>query len=171
MKHSALGRWISGLRDPRGDALPDGLDPIERDAVDSAVGFSAEHARRYLATDGVDDGWAGPRPILLLYTRGRRSGSWRRNPLLYVDLDGVVHVVGSKGGAPGQPSWFLNLVDAPDVHVRIGASFSPARAEVLTTEERSDAWPLIVERYPMFGEYQESSTRVIPVIRLVIGSE
>lgn len=169
MTHSALGEWIRALRTPRGDELPTDLDPIERDAVDSAVGFSAEHSRRYLATDGSDDGWAGPRPILLLYTRGRHSGAWRRNPLLYVEIDGVAHIVGSKGGAPGQPSWFLNLVAAPDVHVRIGSTFGPARAEVLDSHERDAVWLEIVGRYPMFAEYQAASPRVIPVIRLVRG--
>ncbi len=103
--------WIAKLREPVEVAASVELHPIERDAIDSAVPFAAEHARRYIATGGKDDGWEGPRPILLLYTTGRRSGDVRRNPLLYLEHENERYIVGSKGGAPAHPLWFLNLRD------------------------------------------------------------
>ncbi len=142
------------------------LDPIERDAIDSAVPFAAEHARRYIATAGKDDGWEGPRPILLLYTTGRRSGDIRRNPLLYLEHEAERFVVGSKGGAAAHPLWFSNLLAQPQVHVRVDADFYPAVAEVLSPEERARIWPTLTQRYEMFADYQARTEREIPLARL-----
>jgi deazaflavin-dependent oxidoreductase (nitroreductase family) len=166
--HSDLGTWIAGLREPTPAAtLADALDDIDREALDSAVGFAAEHARRYVATGGADDGWEGPRPILLLYTTGRRSGRARRNPLLYVDHDGSRYLVASKGGASRHPEWYLNLVATPTVHVRVGAEVYEAEARPLPPDDRALLWPEIVARYPMFGDYQRTTDREIPVVQLV----
>ena len=168
MSARPFDEWIAALENlGRPTELPAGLDPIEAHAVDSAVGFAAEHARRYVASGGLDDGWAGPRPILLLYTRGRRSGTIRRNPLLYFDHGGVRLVVGSKGGDPGHPSWYLNLAEEPRVHVRVMDAFYAATAETLPLEERAAAWPALVAEYPMFERYQRRASRTIPLVRLV----
>jgi deazaflavin-dependent oxidoreductase (nitroreductase family) len=158
--------WTAKLKEPF-DAKPTvELDPIERGAVDSAVPFAAEHARRYIATGGQDDGWDGPRPILLLYTTGRRSGDTRRNPLLYLEHEGARYVVGSKGGYATHPLWFSNLVADPRVHVRVDADFYAAVAEILDPDERARLWPVLTARYPMFAEYQAHTERAIPLVRL-----
>ena len=64
-EHSNLGAWVARLRtaDPA-LTLKDSLDEIDRVSLDNAAGFAAEHARRYVATDGADDGWDSPRPIV-----------------------------------------------------------------------------------------------------------
>ncbi|HTO58824.1 MAG TPA: nitroreductase/quinone reductase family protein [Pseudomonadales bacterium] len=153
-------------RDPFDSTSAIELDPIERDAIDSAVPFAAEHARRYIATAGKDDGWDGPRPILLLYTTGRRSGDIRRNPLLYLEHEGARYIVGSKGGYATHPLWFLNLVAEPNVHIRVDADFYAAIAEVLEPDERARLWPTLTARYPMFADYQAHTERAIPLVRL-----
>ncbi len=158
--------WIANLREQTELDADATLDPIERDAIDSAVPFAAEHARRYIATAGRDDGWDGPRPILLLYTTGRRSGDIRRNPLLYFEHEGERFVIGSKGGDASHPLWFGNLVAEPSVHVRIGADFYPAIAEVLPSAERGKIWPPLTAKYEMFTGYQARTEREIPLIRL-----
>ena len=167
-EHSNLGAWIARLRqeDPTA-TLKDTLDRIDRDALDNAVGFAAEHARRYVATDGADDGWEGPRPILLLYTTGRRSGRTRRNPLLYFEHDGMRYLIGSKGGDDRHPEWYLNLCAEPRVHVRVMADVYEAEARTLGTAERAALWPELVARYPMFADYQATTGRQIPVVQLV----
>jgi deazaflavin-dependent oxidoreductase (nitroreductase family) len=165
--HSNLGAWIRRLR--QADAtltLKDSLDEIDRIALDNAVGFAAEHARRYVATDGADDGWDGPRPILILYTTGRRSGAIRRNPLLYVEHETHRYLIGSKGGNDRHPDWYLNLVAEPRVHVRVLAEVYEAQARTLDADERAELWPQIVARYPMFDDYQRATLRPIPVVRL-----
>ena len=167
-RSSNLGAWIAALRERDPDAsLKDTLDAIDRDALDNAVGFAAEHARRYVATDGADDGWQGPRPILLLYTTGRRSGRIRRNPLLYFEHAGRRYVIGSKGGDDRHPEWYLNLRDEPAVHVRVMADVYEADARTLAAAEREALWPDLVARYPMFDEYQAETERPIPVVELV----
>lgn len=165
--NSDLGTWIRRLRDPDPDlTLRERLDEIDRVALDSAVGFAAEHTRRYIATDGQDDGWDGPRPILIVYTTGRRSGHLRRNPLLYVERNGVRHLIASNGGADADPQWYRNLVADPRVHVRVGAEVYAATARTLTDAERNRLWPGLVRDYPMFADYQAATERPIPVVAL-----
>lgn len=165
--NSNLGAWIAQLRqaDPS-RTLKDSLDEIDRVALDNAVGFAAEHARRYVATDGEDDGWAGPRPILILYTTGRRSGQIRRNPLLFFEQDGERYLIGSKGGDDRHPEWYLNLVAEPRVHVRVMAEVYEADARTLEHDERAALWPELVASYPMFDDYQRATARAIPVVQL-----
>ncbi len=165
--NSNLGAWIADLGRPDPSAAPQvRLDDVDRLAIDNAVGFAAEHARRYVATGGVDDGWRGPRPILILYTTGRRSGRLRRNPVLFVDHDGVRHVIASLGGADSHPQWYLNLVAEPRVSVRVGDEVHAAVARTLDPDERQRFWPILVDRYPMFADYQAATDRRIPVVAL-----
>lgn len=160
--------WIAGLREPAQEPTPDAidLDPIERDALDSAVPFAAEHARRYIASAGKDDGWSGPRPILLLYTVGRTTGAVRRNPVLYLEHGGDRIVIGSKGGDAAHPQWYTNLVANPNVHIRVDDDFYAAFAEVLTGDERFAVWPVLTAKYEMFAAYQQRTERTIPLVRL-----
>ena len=164
---SNLGAWISRLvaSDPTA-SLKDTVDAIDREALDNAVGFAAEHTRRYIATDGADDGWEGPGPILILYTTGRRSGQVRRNPLLYFDHDGERYLIGSKGGDHRHPEWYLNLVAKPTVHVRVAAELYRATPSTVDPTKRAVLWPELTARYPMFAEYQLATDRLIPVVHL-----
>lgn len=165
-KQSNLGQWKSKLEDAGGGGLKDDLDEIDRNALDNARGFAAEHTRRYIATDGADDGWEGPRPILILYTTGRRSGALRRNPLLYFDHQGTRYVVGSVGGGPKHPEWYLNLTADPTVHVRVMDEVYRATARTISPEERAVVWPELVANYPVFGEYEAKTDRQIPLVEL-----
>jgi deazaflavin-dependent oxidoreductase (nitroreductase family) len=163
-----LREWTRRLRDRHTDitTLP-GLDPIERDAQDSPVGFAAEHARRYIASNGADDGWDGPRPILLLYTRGRRSGLYRRIPLLYFEHNGAVHVIGSAGGSDNSPAWHRNIEADPRVYARIMDRFFAARAVSLEGAERTTVFNELIKSYPVHAEYQRRTSRLIPIVRIV----
>lgn len=160
--------WIAGMREPIDGSVATEveLDPVERDALDSAVPFAAEHARRYIASAGHDDGWDGPRPILLLYTVGRTSGLVRRNPVLFFDHGGERYIIGSKGGDAAHPQWFTNLVANPNVHIRVDADFYAATADVLDDGERAEVWPALTEQYEMFAAYQLRTERQIPLVRL-----
>ena len=159
--------WISNLGESVAATFDEAaLDPIERDAVDGSVPFAAQHAGRYIATAGQDDGWDGPRPILLLYTIGRKSGTIRRNPLLFFEHAGGRYITGSKGGDPVDPSWFINLQANPNVHIRIDAEFFAVHAEVVGGDERAAVWPELTAKYPMFASYAKRTEREIPLIRL-----
>ncbi len=107
------------------------------------------------------------RPMLLLTHTGRRSGRRRTTPLVYLEDDGRVYVVGSKGGAPTHPDWYHNLVANPRVTVEIGTEEYEADAKVVTGPERDRLYAKLVDRMPFFGDYQKKTTRVIPVVELV----
>lgn len=112
---------------------------------------------------------AGPfagRDVLLLTTTGARSGQHRLAPLVYTTEGDRYVIVASKNGAPAHPSWYLNLVANPIVTVEVGREKFQARATVTEDAERDRLYAERVKRYPSFGEYQQRTTRRIPVILL-----
>ena len=167
-----IGDWTRRLRrEPSIAETPPAMatqvHPLDAAAIDSAGGFAAEHVRRYIASAGEDDGWDGPKPILILYTKGRKSGELRRNPLLFFEHGGARFIIGSKGGDAHHPAWFLNLLADANVHVRVLAELYAASAIPVDAQVRAQLWPLIAQRYPMFADYQASTQRQIPLVRLV----
>lgn len=141
---------------------------------DAQHGWPAEHVRRYLATDGADGYWAdftavgGPKlaPNLILTVTGRRSGKRHMHGLIYGESDDRYIIVGSKGGAPDHPSWYLNLLANPDVHVQIKERKFAARARVAFGEERAGLWALMSGLYGGYADVQKLTTREFPVVVL-----
>jgi deazaflavin-dependent oxidoreductase (nitroreductase family) len=109
--------------------------------------------------------WTG-KSLLLLTTTGARSGTRRTNPLAYQQDGDRLIVFASKAGAPTNPDWYYNLVAHPEVSVEVGADTYDAIATVLTGEERDRLYAKQAEKSPNFAEYQEKTTRIIPVIAL-----
>ena len=106
-------------------------------------------------------------PMLLLTTTGRKSGTKRTNPMMYLADGDRLLVFASKGGAPTNPDWYRNLVAHPQVTVEVGTETFQARATVVEGEERDRIYAEQSRRYPGFGEYQRNTTRTIPVVALV----
>ena len=107
-------------------------------------------------------------PLLLLHTKGRKTGAERVNPMMYLDEgDGRILVFASKGGHPTNPDWYHNLVSDPHVTVELGGETFPARASVVTGGERDRIYAEQAQRYPGFAEYEKATSRVIPVVALV----
>ena len=129
--------------------------------------YGDEHVRRYQETDGAEGyDWRNGTTILLLTTRGRKSGEPRVHPLIYRDWDGAQLVVASKGGAPQPPAWFRNLQEDPDVQVQIKGERFPARARVATPDEKPAMWRHMTEVWPDYDAYQNKTDREIPVVVL-----
>jgi deazaflavin-dependent oxidoreductase (nitroreductase family) len=104
--------------------------------------------------------------LLLLTTTGRRSGQDRVNPLAFT-RDGDRHIViASKGGAPTNPEWYLNLVANPQVTVEVGDERFTAKASVPEGAERDRLYEAQAKLMPGFAEYQRNTTRRIPVVVL-----
>lgn len=162
-----LAAWTRRLRHeaPIDLSLAD-VDALDRDALDSSVGFAAEHARRYVASGGTDDGRDGLRPIVILYTTGRTSGRTRRVPLLCHELNGKRYVMASKGGSTSHPEWYLNLVANAAVHVRMDDRVYAATARTLDGDERGRVWRHLIAAHPRYADYQQSTTRQIPIVHL-----
>ena len=106
-------------------------------------------------------------PLLLLTTAGRRSGEPRTNPVMYLADGDRLLVFASKGGAPTHPDWYHNLLADPRVTAEVGTESYPAHAVVLEGEERDRLFAEQARRYPGFAEYQQNTTRIIPVVALV----
>jgi deazaflavin-dependent oxidoreductase (nitroreductase family) len=114
-------------------------------------------------------GWsAANMPVVELTTTGRKSGLPRTVLLTSPVQEGDAYVVvASRGGDDTHPAWFLNLRDNPDVEVAIGGKPKrPWTATVASPEERARLWPLVVEDYKNYGDYQEKTEREIPLVIL-----
>lgn len=129
--------------------------------------FGDEHVRRYRVTDGEEGHvWREGSTILLLTTKGRKTGLDRTVPLIY-DWDGENPViVASKGGAPDHPGWFKNLVQTPAAEVQILDRHVPVRAHEAEGEERARLWAQMNRIWPHYEEYQAKTDRRIPVVVL-----
>jgi len=129
--------------------------------------FGDEHTRRYRETDGeVGHIWWRGSKILLLTTKGRKSGEPRTTPLIYEEADGDYVVVASKGGAPEHPGWYRNLANEPEVELQVKNEVFPARARTATGVERERLWKLAARQWPDYDEYQTRTDREIPVVVL-----
>ncbi len=109
--------------------------------------------------------WEG-RPLLLLTTTGARSGRRHTTPVMYLREGDRLFVFASKGGAPTHPDWYRNLLAHPDVTVEIGDQTYEALAKPMTGAERDRIYTQWAQMYPQFREYQEKTSRIIPVIEL-----
>ncbi len=128
--------------------------------------FGEEHVRVYRETAGEHGyDWRGT-TILLLNTRGRRSGEPKTMPLIHrTDGDRFV-IVASKGGAPANPLWFENLMADPEPTIQVKGETIPVDASVAGGEERARLWSLMTEVWPDYDDYQGRTARQIPVVVL-----
>jgi deazaflavin-dependent oxidoreductase (nitroreductase family) len=132
-----------------------------------APDWNAGIIQEFRANEGKVGGMFEGRPLLLLHHKGAKTGTVRVNPLAYQVLDdGSLAVFASKGGAPTNPDWFYNLKANPDVTVEVGTNTFPARARIPDKEERDRIWNRMKEIAPGFAEYEQKTTRQIPVIIL-----
>jgi deazaflavin-dependent oxidoreductase (nitroreductase family) len=105
-------------------------------------------------------------PVIILTTRGRKSGAVRHAPVARLIEGDAMYVIASLGGAPKNPGWYHNLKSNPDVEVQNGPDRYKARATVLEEPERTHVWERVVAVMPNFAEYQKKTSRVIPVVKL-----
>jgi deazaflavin-dependent oxidoreductase (nitroreductase family) len=113
----------------------------------------------------VGGSWEG-RNLLLLTTTGRNSGKQHTTPMVYTRDGDRLLVYASKAGAPKHPDWYLNLEADPHVVVEVGGERYAATATPLEGDERDRQFAAQAERAPTFAEYQEKTTRKIPVVAL-----
>ena len=118
----------------------------------------------FRANDGV--GSVRGAALLILHTTGAKSGLPRIHPVVYLADGDHPHIFASMGGLPTHPDWYHNLVANPTVTVEVGIETYQARAVVVTGAERDRIFARQVQVVPIFGEYQERTTRIIPVVRL-----
>lgn len=105
-------------------------------------------------------------PVIILTTKGAKSGKIRKTPLMRVEHDGEYAVVASLGGAPKHPVWYHNVKSNPEVELQDGPVKQDYVAREVTGEEKARWWEIAVEAFPNYAEYQTKTDRQIPVFVL-----
>lgn len=103
-------------------------------------------------------------PIVIFTTRGRRSAKVRKTPVMRVEHEGEYALVASKGGAPEHPLWYFNLLAHPDeVTLQDGSEPFDVTVRQVSGDERAEWWDRAVAAFPNYGDYQNQTSREIPV--------
>jgi deazaflavin-dependent oxidoreductase (nitroreductase family) len=128
--------------------------------------FGDEHVRKYEETGGkTGHDWNGT-SVLVLRTKGRKSGQTRKFPLIYGRDGNDYVVVASKGGAPDHPGWYKNLVAHPEVEIQVRDKVIPVTARTGTKDDKARVWPTMTGQWPDYDKYQAGTSRDIPVVLL-----
>lgn len=128
--------------------------------------FTALHTFIYRLSGGRLLNSISSAPVLLLTTIGHRTGKRRTRPLVYLADGDCYVVVASAAGASQHPAWIRNLQADPVVSVQVGSRKLRMHAEIAYDEERARLWPQLVKLFPGFAEYQQSTSRELPVVVL-----
>jgi deazaflavin-dependent oxidoreductase (nitroreductase family) len=138
-----------------GEYEPSAWDWV-RDQVAEYEASGGERANTFLDT-GL--------PIVVVTTRGRKSGKVRKMALMRVEHDGEYALVASVGGSPTNPSWYHNVMSDPTaLTIQDGPEVHDFVAREVVGQERAQWWARAVEAYPSYAEYQEATSRTIPVL-------
>src|SRR3954453_19864765 len=140
--------------------------PLEGEYEPSPAAWVRDQVAEYEASGGTrastlrDTGL----PIVIVTTRGNKTGKIRKFALMRVEHDGEYALVASKGGSPDPPVWYHNLVADPEaVVVQDGPEPFDARVRLVEGDERAQWWERAVAAYPPYAEYQTKTDREIPV--------
>ncbi|MGW0790509.1 nitroreductase family deazaflavin-dependent oxidoreductase [Streptomyces sp. NPDC002911] len=140
--------------------------PIEGEYEPSPTAWVREQVELMESSEGTQGTTLRGMPVILLTTRGAKSGKLRKTPLMRVEHDGEYAVVASLGGAPKHPVWYYNVQADPQVELRDGTVVQDMVAREITGEEKALWWRRAVEAFPDYADYQTKTDREIPVFVL-----
>ena len=139
---------------------------LQGDYVPSPSTHARDQVALYESSGGTEGTTMRGKPVIVLTTRGAKSGKIRKTPLMRVEHDGEYAVVASQGGAPSHPQWYHNVVADPHVELQDGPTKTEMVANEVTGEQRATWWQRAVDAWPDFANYQTKTDRVIPVFVL-----
>lgn len=125
-----------------------------------------DQVEEYESSGGTSGTTMRGMPVVILTTKGAKSGKLRKTPLMRVEHDGQYAVVASLGGAPKHPVWYHNLVANPHVELQDGPVKRDMIAREVTGKTKDEWWRRAVEAYPDYADYQKNTEREIPVFVL-----
>lgn len=125
--------------------------------------YVRNHVETYESSGGTEGTTMRGMPVVILTTRGAKSGRIRKTPLMRVEHEGVYAVVASLGGAPEHPVWYHNVKAEPRVELQDGAVRQDMSARELDGEEKATWWDRAVAAFPDYADYQRKTEREIPV--------
>jgi len=130
--------------------------------------FNAKVIKEFRANDGIVGGRFKDMTLLLLHTRGAKTGRLHINPLATIQVGETQVIAASNGGADRHPDWYYNLIAKPEVIIELGSNKYLAQAEITSEPERTELFEKIKTEYPGFADYESRTNRVIPVIKLLL---
>jgi deazaflavin-dependent oxidoreductase (nitroreductase family) len=136
--------------------------------------FMQEHYDQYLLSGGREGhlvelsavGARGYLPCLMIKTVGRKSGRTLITPLIYGVYAGEWVIIGSKGGAPAHPAWYLNILEMPQIEMQVATEAYRAKWRVAEGAERKRVWDYMADLFPSYNDYQKAAGREIPVVMM-----
>ena len=138
--------------------------PLDGDYEPSPEQWVRDQVELYESSGGTEGTTLRGLPVVVLTTRGAKSGKLRKTPLMRVEHDGSYAAVASKGGAPKHPVWYFNLVADPHLELQDGPVRQDMVAREVTGDEKAAWWERAVAAFPDYADYQRKTDREIPVL-------
>jgi F420H(2)-dependent quinone reductase len=140
--------------------------PLVGDYEPSPRSWTSEQVEAYEASGGRRGNTLKDVPVVIVTSRGARTGKLRKNPLMRVERGGRYAIVASNGGTPENPVWYHNLKADPRVELQDGPEPVDMVARELDGDERAEWWRRATEVWPDYDNYQTKTDRQIPVFLL-----
>ncbi|MFF7361875.1 nitroreductase/quinone reductase family protein [Streptomyces sp. NPDC008125] len=140
--------------------------PLKGEYEPSPTQWVRDQVELYESSGGTQGTTMRDMPVVVLTTKGARSGKIRKSALMRVEHDGTYAVVASLGGAPKHPVWYHNVTADPRVELQDGPVRQDMIAREVTGDEKARWWERAVEAFPDYADYQKKTDRVIPVFVL-----
>ncbi len=140
--------------------------PLDGEFELSPTGWVRDQTEKIFETGTTDSVDIGGRAVVLLTTRGAKSGKLRKVPLMRVEHEGEYAIVASLGGAPKHPVWYFNVAAEPHVELQDGTVTHDYDAREITGAEKATWWDRAVAAYSDYADYQAKTDREIPVFVL-----
>jgi len=140
--------------------------PLEGDYEPSTSERSRKQVELYESSGGTQGTTLNGLPVVIVTSRGAKSGKLRKTPLMRVEHDGAYAAVGSQGGAPTHPFWVHNLMAEQQVELQDGPLRRDMRARLAEGDERREWWDRAVAAFPNYAAYQRKTGREIPLFLL-----
>ncbi|MFD7495072.1 nitroreductase family deazaflavin-dependent oxidoreductase [Streptomyces sp. NPDC059832] len=145
--------------------------PLQGEYEPSPAQWVRDQVELFESSGGTEGTTMRGLPVIILTTRGAKSGKIRKTPLMRVEHDGAYAVVASQGGAPKHPVWYHNIVADPRVELQDGPVRQDMNAREATGDEKGLWWQRAVEAFPDYADYQRKTDRKIPVFVLEPAAE
>ncbi|MDQ1710129.1 MAG: hypothetical protein QOG49_1514 [Frankiaceae bacterium] len=140
--------------------------PLTGEYEPSPSEWARDQVELYERTNGAEGAVMNGLPVIIVTSRGAKTGKLRKTPLMRVEHDGSYAAVASKGGAPTNPVWYYNLMAEAQVEVQDGPVRRDMRARLAAGDERRVWWDRAVAAFGNYAEYQEKTEREIPLFIL-----
>ena len=137
--------------------------PLDGEYEPSPAEWVRNQVAEYEGSGGTRGTTMRDMPVIVLTTRGAKSGKIRKSPLMRVKHDGTYAIVASKGGAPDNPVWYYNVAADPHVELQDGQVKRDMTAREVAGVEKAEWWERAVAAYPDYADYQQETDRQIPV--------